>query len=402
MVYDIFNRVFCMVNLRAEILRRRRTLSGGSCMGISRTEYERRYAAIRELMKRDGIDCILVVGQGDDFNRGNIRYVTGSGRGGCCIFPAEGKPVFLQGPGQSASPKIKQTVEAYRLLDLRETDNPAEQVKIELARSCGGNRVGIVGQNCISVPMYRAVTENYGEKLADATGIFEEMREVKSDEEISKMRQAAAVADSVYSTLREIIRPGLSDWEIYGQVKKTVYEMGCEYSFDLIDASGSRLNMTFAPTGERLKADNTLFMEITPAYEGYYAQLPVTLPVGRYPPTLRKMAGIWEQADKKARQILKPGTKVSEVYAALVNTVKESGYISPLRPGHSIGLDALDFWSITETSTKTLRAGMTLAVHPSIMTAPGGDACGLGYTYLITESGSERFSRVDLTELRRE
>jgi Xaa-Pro aminopeptidase len=371
-------------------------------MGISRQEYERRYAAIRELMKRDGLDCLLVVGLGDDFNRGNIRYVTGSGRGGCCVFPSEGRPVFLMGLGQSASPKIRRTVEANKLLDLRETDNPAEQARQELSRCYGGNRVGIIGAGCISVTMYQVVKDEFGEKLADATGIFEQLRAIKSAEEISRMRQAAAVADSVYAVLREIVRPGLSDWEIYGQVKKTVYEMGCEYSFDLIDASGSRLNMTFAPTGERLKADNTLFMEITPAYEGYYAQLPVTLPVGRYPPTIRKMAGVWEQADKAARQILKPGTKVSELYTALVDTVRKGGFISPLRPGHSIGLDALDFWSITESNTRTLQAGMTLAVHPSIMTGPGGDACGLGYTYLITETGAERFSRIDLTELRRE
>jgi len=369
-------------------------------MGISHQEFKRRYNAIRELMKRDGLDCILAVGRGDDFNRGNIRYVTGSGRGGCCIFPMEGKPVFLAGPGQSSSPKIRSTIEACELLTLRETENPAKQVRKEISRFYGGNRVGIVGMGCITVAMYQIVREEYGGKLKDADGIFEELRSVKSEEEISKMRQAAAVADNVYAILREMIRPGLSDWEIYGQVKKTIFEMGCEYSFDLIDAGGSRLNMTFAPTGEKLKENNTLFMEITPAYEGYYAQLPVTLPVGRYPPQIRKMASVWEKADKNARKILKPGTKVSEVYTALVNTVRENDYISPLRPGHSIGLDALDFWSITETSDRILEAGMTLAVHPSIMTQPGGDACGMGYTYLITDTGAERFSRVDLTELR--
>jgi Xaa-Pro aminopeptidase len=371
-------------------------------MGISRQEYERRYAAIREMMQRDGLDCLLVAGLGDDFNRGNIRYITGSGRGGLCVFPAEGRPALLTGPGQSASPKARKTTEAWELLDLRETDKPAEQVIKELSRCYGGSRVGIIGRGCIAVPVYEVVKENFGENLGDATRIFESLREVKSDEEISRMRQAAAVADSVFAVLREMVRPGLSDWEIYGQVKKTVFEMGCEYSFDLIDASGSRLNMTFSPTGERLKADDTLFMEITPAYEGYYAQLPVTLPVGRYPPQIRKMAMVWEKADKAARKMLKPGTKVSDVYAALVDTVRENGYISPLRPGHSIGLDALDFWSITQDSEKVLRAGMTLAVHPSIMTEIGSDACGLGYTYLITDKGAEKFSRVDLTELRHE
>jgi Xaa-Pro aminopeptidase len=368
-------------------------------MGISRQEFERRYAAIRELMKRDEVDCLLIVGLGDDFNRGNIRYITGSGRGGCCVFPLVGKPVFLTGLNQSTSPKLPKTIEAFELLELRETDNPAEQVGKELSRCYRGNRVGIIGMGCITVPMYMAVKEKFKDKLIEASGIFEQMRSVKSAEEIEKMRKAAAVADSVYAVLKEIIRPGLSDWEIYGQVKKTIYEMGCEYSFDLIDASGSRLNMTFGPTGEKLKANNTLFMEITPAYEGYYAQLPVTLPVGKYPTEIQKMVGVWEKANKAALKILKPGTKAADIYTALVNTVHDNGYISPLRPGHSIGLDALDFWSITESNNTILQSGMTLAVHPSIMTRPGGDACGMGYTYLITDAGAERFSKVELRDV---
>ena len=367
-------------------------------MSISRQEFERRYAAIRKQMKRDSLDCLLVVGLADDFNRGNIRYVTGSGRGGCCVFPLAGNPVFMIGPNQSASPKIPKTVEALELLDLRETDNPAGQVVEELSRFYQGNRVGIVGTGCIPVPMYLAVKEKFRDKLVDSVKIFEDLRSIKSEEEIEKMRTAAAIADDVYAMLKNLIRPGLSDYGIYGQVKRLIYEKGCEYSFDLIDASGSRMNMTFWPTGERLKNNDTLFMEITPAYEGYYAQLPVTLSIGKYPPQIKKMVSVWEQADKAALKILRPGTKVSDVYHALVDTVREYGYISPLRPGHAIGLDALDFWSITASSTITLKQGMTLAVHPSIMTRIGGDACGMGYTYLITDTGAERFSKVNLAD----
>jgi hypothetical protein len=33
------------------------------------------------------------------------------------------------------------------------------------------------------------------------------------------------------------------------------------------------------------------------------------------------------------------------------------------------------------------------------MTKPGGDACGMGYTYLITDTGAEKFSKVDLRDL---
>ena len=278
-------------------------------MSISSREFKRRYVAIREMMRKEELDCLLIVGLSDDFNRGNIRYITGSGRGGCCLFPREGTPVLLVGPNQSASPKIRKTVEAFDLFKLRETTDPVEQVKQELPTFYQGKRVGVVGMNCIPVPMYLALKTKLQDKLIDATNILEPLRLIKSAEEIEKTRRAAAIADDVYAMLREIVRPGLSDYEIYGQVKKMIYTSGCDYSFDLIDAEGSRMNMTYWPTGERLKANSTLFMEITPAYDGYYAQLPVTLPVGKYPPVIRKMVGVWEQANQAALALLTTGHK---------------------------------------------------------------------------------------------
>ena len=63
-------------------------------------------------------------------------------------------------------------------------------------------------------------------------------------------------------------------------------------------------------------------------------------------------------------------------------------------------MDILDFWSITEKNTVVLKPGMIFAIHPSVLTEMGGDACGMGYTYLITPSGAERLSDIDLyTEL---
>jgi Xaa-Pro aminopeptidase len=367
-------------------------------MPISKQEFQRRYDAIREAMKKEGMDCILVYSLADDFNRGNIRYIAGTGRGGCCVFPVEGAPVFMMGPGQSASPKLPKTLEAHELLDLRETANQAEQALKELSRFHQGKKVGVIGMGCIPAALFLPVKDKFKDKIVDAVKIFERLRAVKSAEEIGKLRQAAAVADKVHALLKEIARPGLSDYAIYGRVKQTAFEMGCEYSFDLIDAHGSRLNMTFFPTGEKLKADNTLFLEITPAFEGYYAQLPVTIPVGKAPPVIRKMEKAWEKANAAALPLLHPGTKVSDVYHALIDTVKANGFISPLRPGHSIGLDALDFWSITAENDIVLQPGMTIAMHPSIMTEMGGDACGMGYTFLITEKGYERFSKVELAD----
>ena len=367
-------------------------------MSISRQEFRRRYEAIRDLMKKDKLDCLLVVGRSDDFNRGNTRYITGSGGGGCCIFPLEGDPVLLIRPHQRTSPKLRRTVGAIDLLELRETSNPEEQAVKELSSFYQGNKIGVVGTDCISVPMYLAVTEKFKDRLVDSIGILDQISMIKSAEEIEKTRMAAAIADKAYTLLREIIRPGLSEYEIYGEVKKSIFEMGCEYSFELIDAAGAMMNMSFFPTADKLEANGTLFFEITPAYEGYYAQLPVTLPVGEYPPHVLKMVSAWDQSDKAALKILRPGAKASDVYNTLVNTVRENGFISPHEVGHDLGLNAHGPVTIDESNDTILKPGMILAIHASVMLEIGGDGCGMGYTYLITDNGAERLSKIDLAK----
>ena len=367
-------------------------------MPITQEEYQRRYAAIRDSMKSDNLDCLIVAGRSDDFNRGSIRYITGSGNGGVCIFPVEGDPVFLVRPFQKKSPKLRRTIGAIDLLDLRETSNQEEQAVDELSRFHQDNRVGVVGMTAITVPMYLALRKEFQDDLIDAGETFNRLTMIKSEEEIEKTRMAAAIADKVFLMLRETIRPGLSEYEIYGAVKKSVYEMGCEYSFDLIDAAGATMNMSFFPTIDKLEAEGTLFFEITPAYEGYYAQLPVTLPVDEYPPHVLKMVQAWDESDKAVRKVLRPGIKASDIYHTLVNTVHKSGFISPLEVGHDLGLDTHGPLYINESNHTIIQSGMVLALHASVMSEIGGDGCGMGYTYLITENGAEKLSKIDLAD----
>ena len=116
---------------------------------ISENEYLRRHASIREHMRKDGMDCLLVCGLAADFHRGNIRYVTGSGRGGQCIFPLEERPVLLTGVNQSTSPKLVKTVGAYELLEFVESDKPGETINRELSRFDHGGKIGLVGMDCL-------------------------------------------------------------------------------------------------------------------------------------------------------------------------------------------------------------------------------------------------------------
>jgi Xaa-Pro dipeptidase len=367
-------------------------------MSLSLTERNRRYSAIREMMREEKLDSLLVAGRDSYMSRGNIRYITDYGiiaGEQCCIFRLEDVPVFIGGK----SPAASRLSRSPWSLDIRTTADSAGQVVKELKSVDRGNRVGLVGLADISVPMYLTVKDQFGQRLVDATHIFQKLRLIKSAEEIEKMRAAAAVADKVYQMVKGIIRPGLSGYEIYGAIKKTVFEMGCEYSFEIISTQGLSLNL-FHPTGEKLIKDGILALEITPNYDGYYAQLPVTLPVGEFPSHLQKLIPVWKQALRESAGVLGPGVKVSDIFHAVTRSVTAAGYKSPWRPGHAIGLDMIDFWSIGENINTVLEPGMTLALHPNVLLDPDVEGYGFsgGYTYLITGTGSERLSKVEITD----
>ena len=193
-------------------------------MSIPQIEINRRYTAIREWMRKYETGCLVVTGKADYFNRGNVRYLTTLGNGGNCLFPIEGTPIL------TVSRKAEFLSRSTLPVEIRETNDPAELIVQELLHLSRGQKIGTVGLSDTNDILYRSIREQFSDSLIDATEIFEQLRLIKSNEEIEKMRTAARIADEVFYRLRGMVKPGLSDYEIYGEVKRIIYSMGCEYS----------------------------------------------------------------------------------------------------------------------------------------------------------------------------
>jgi Xaa-Pro aminopeptidase len=345
-------------------------------------------------MDRAGLDSLVIAGRGDHMSRGNIRYVTGYGPiigPQYCVFPLECNPVFIA----RNTPFLATLRERDWELRYTLTSDPHAEVQDLVKSFDAGNGTGIVGLTDISVPLYLALRERFKDRLVDATWIFRQMRTVKSPEEIDKMRVSASVADAVFDSLTDLARPGASDYEIFGEVRNIIHQLGCEYSMELINADGTRLNL-FYPTGNTLDADATLSVEITPAYEGYFTQLPVTLPVGELPTSVRAMIPVWQEALDRATSLLRPGTKASDLHRAMMEPILEAGYVAPWRCGHAIGLDVIDFWGVDEANETILEPGATLTLHPGLLADSLEEGFAMGYTYAVTSTGHEKLNRVKL------
>jgi Xaa-Pro aminopeptidase len=362
-------------------------------MTISLKERDRRYQAIKELIRENNLDCLLIIGRDSNTTRGNLRYVSNYGVNfgeQYCLFPADGDPVFLGSLISSAHVR-----RAGWIHDCIETSDISHQIIREISRRSRSNAVGLVGMQYMSAPLYLSIAEAFPGKIVDAVSIFRQLRLVKSPEEIEKIKTSVAIADEAYTVIRGMLKPGLTDYEIYGEAKRVIHCSGCEYSMEFIDAEAAKMNV-FHPVGNVLTADSTLVLELTPAYEGYYAQLTVTIPVSKYPPHIEPLLTVWRTALEAGVDRLKPGTKVSDIQRLVSEIAREHGYVSPLRAGHGIGLDALEFFSFSENEDTELVSGMTVVFHPCVAIEAGGDGIGMGYTYLITDNGAEKLNKIVL------
>lgn len=364
------------------------------------SELKERIGKIREQMRLRDIDVIIVAGLQDIFNRGHLRYVSNLGGGGMLVLPLEGRLTHFIHPALAESPKIDKLGPIREFIDVRPFGDGAYGLKndsVGLVQSMNvSGKIAYVGASAIGIPVHQAMLDAFGaDRLVDASEIFWALRAIKSDNEIALMRRSAAIADDCYDMLTDLVRPGVSDYTVYGAAKNFVYANESPYSLEVIDAEGSFMNFDRNPTGDVLEAGGTLFMEVTPAFGGYYAQLPFAMPVTELSPSMKRLAAAWAEGYALGESMLRPGVLVSDISRALRRRIAEHGGMNPFSHGHAIGLDVADGWVLGDSTEVELQPGMTLVMHPASLSRIGGEGFTAGYTYLITTDGAERLSRHD-------
>src|SRR6185437_15317289 len=196
---------------------------------ISTAELERRWSATRAAMKRAGLDA-LVLQSSEDWMGGYTRWFTDTPATNAyprsVIFPADGlmttcevgifggewsyngdSPEF-RGIGKRVStPSFNGAVDYTGRYD-------AELMANELKRN-GYRRVGMVGAN----GMYHGFAQGLKDLLPnldwqDATDIIDDLKAIKSPEEIQLIRDTAAIQDEVMVQLLDYVKPGMKEYEV--------------------------------------------------------------------------------------------------------------------------------------------------------------------------------------------
>lgn len=241
---------------------------------------------------------------------------------------------------------------------------------------------------------------------------------IKSKHEIQLMREAGKKLEDVHNQLAEIIKPGISTYEIDQFGEKAIRAYGCIPNF--LNYNGYPASICVSvndevvhgiPSKKRiLQEGDIVSLDAGLIYEGYHSDAARTYGVGEISEEAKKLIQVTKESFFKGICLAKPGNHLFDISEAIQEHVERNGF-SIVRDlvGHGIGTHLHEDPQIPNFKERRrgmkLRPGMTLAIEPmvnagtfevewldddwTVVTADGSLAAHYENTIAITEEGYE-------------
>ncbi len=228
----------------------------------------------------------------------------------------------------------------------------------------------------------------------DATTLVDKLLMHKFEDEIAALRIAAQIADDAYDEFRRAVRPGRRQFEIVADIEAHLRRRGCPDNFMIIGSGGKDILGMTPPSERRIAAGDLVTTELTPAVDGYFAQICRTLVVGKATEAQRRAFAVFVEALEAGIAAVRPGARAADVAKAENDVFRKYGlgeYTTSQWTrvrGHGLGLFPDSKPHILENVDTLLTPGMALIVHPNTY-HPDAGYIVLGDAVVVTERGAE-------------
>jgi Xaa-Pro aminopeptidase len=378
-------------------------------MPISTAELERRWTAVRKAMEAQRVD-VLVMQNNNDFMGGYVKYFTDlpatNGYALTVLFSRdEGMTMIGQGPfgndrllppegdGVRRGVKRVMTSPSYSAAPYTKENDAALAEKALEAYS--GATIGLVGTGALPVAFVDCLRRGKlsNAKFIDASDLVDDIKAIKSTEEIERMRQTALMQDKCMDAAFTAMAPGKKDIEIAAVAEQTGHSYGSEQGLFMC-ASGPvgtaplQANRHFQNRTIQKGDQLSLLVESNGA-GGFYTELGRTCVLGKASQEMKDEFAFVLEARNFTLKLLKPGASGKDIWEAYNAFMKKNGRPDEKRLYcHGQGYDMVERPLVRFDEPMKLKANMIVSCHPTYALAGSFNwACD---DYLITDRGPER------------
>lgn len=336
------------------------------------------------LFETRGIDAFLVT------KDVNIRYLTG--------FPASESWLLV-------SRKKTQYITDFRyVLEARQgltgiTVTPYSQSIVEtlfdLAHQAKIRSLGFDSQH-MSLALFEKIKKQCPKsiKLVPRNDLIEELREIKTPDEIRLIRKALKLTAQAYRYAGRIIKPGFSERDILLKLERFVRSQKAAFSFDPIVASGPNSCFPHARVSDRkVRKNEPVLVDMGIDWQGYKSDLTRMFFLGKIPRSVQDVHEIVGVAQKKAIEKIKPGATARDIDRQARSTLDEQnlGRFFGHSLGHGVGLEIHEAPRLSQKSQTILKEGMVVTVEPAVY-LPNQFGIRIEDMVLVTQKGCEVLS----------
>ncbi|MEO9457542.1 MAG: Xaa-Pro peptidase family protein [Lentilitoribacter sp.] len=370
---------------------------------FTQVEYDRRLSMTRMAMAIAGLDALLVS------DPSNMAWLTGYD---AWTFNVHQGVIVLQdadpiwwGRNQDASGAVR-TVWMPDTSIIGYVDDFVQSMEMhpmeDLARHLDGlgvQNLGVEMDNYyFSAKAFSTLLQtlpNVG--FADATGMVNLQRAIKSEPEITFMRKAAAISEKIVDGLIERIDVGIIKNEVVAEVYRDAIR-GVEGACGDYPAMAPMLPSAAGTTAPNLARDDqpfevgeAAFFEISGCYRRYHAPLCRTVFLGAPPDILKRAEAAVIEGLEAGIEVARAGNRACDVANALAGPIERAGIEHLARCGYSIGLSyppdcSERTISLRSNDESILEPNMTFHFTPSVRTEDWG--IGISESIRITEGGA--------------
>ncbi len=286
--------------------------------------------------------------------------------------------------------QIKEETKGVKFYILKNTENLFKVLRTIFKK----NNIKVLGINSqtISLAEYKKLNEIKGMELKDIGNSIEEIRSVKNDEEIKKIKKGCEISAEAFKCFLSCIEEGASELDLCAELEyviKKKFNVGI--AFDVIFLTGERTALPHGkPSKKKLRKEDLILVDFGVNIDGYNTDVTRTFKLSKFTKEQKKIFDFVRSAQEVAISKVANNFPAVEVYKEVRKYLREEGYDKYFKHGlgHGVGLAVHEPPRISSKTQDKLVAGNIFTIEPGIYLR-GFGGVRIEDMILIAEKGVE-------------
>ena len=350
--------------------------------GFSTQEFEQRLIKAQDVMQQYKLDGVLLT------TPQNIRYFTGYDsqfwesptRPWFVVVPASGKPIgIVPEIGES---EFKKTW----LDDIKTWPSPRpEDEGISIVKSTLEHLKKIHGQigaefgkeMAIRMPVKDLfkLKENLHSNIVDGSDAIWEMRMIKTNTEIERIKKICSIASDAYYDLPSKLNIGDTEREAVNKLKIDIINRGADNVPFMpgISGEGGVSQIVCGPSDRIIEKGDILFIDTGSTFDGYFCDFDRNFAFGSATSEVEKVNEILWNATEAGINAAKPGVSTFDIFNTMNKIISDGNAVGNNvgRLGHGLGLQLTEPPSHRPGDNTIIKENMVLTIEPGMEYAKG-------------------------------